>query len=198
LNPSLLHRGAFFCWSQRGPNTAGAPGDTLGRAGGSGPMSATPAAPGPQVRGIPASQLRYAVFPPGRTSDGSLPLVWFSVLAPPGRGVWRARLVASTGRREIPVRIIGDTSARPRIEAALARARAALRRCRLGGRRRARVERIEARLLRMLRRDGETVRAVVVADPSVFAGFPDLRCAPAGSRPALVSPLRPVSPLPAS
>lgn len=140
---------------------------------------ATPDAPEPRVRGVPESEFRWALFPRGQCSDGSMPLVWFSVPAPrgPGSGRWHARLVDAAGGREVVLRVVHDTSVRLRIEAALARVAAALGRCRPGGRRWARVGRLEARLRRMLRREAGVLRAAVVVDPSALAGFPDLRCA---------------------
>jgi hypothetical protein len=155
---------------------------------------ATPEAPEPRVHGVPDREFRWALFPRGQCSDGSMPLVWFSVPALPGPGRWHARLVDSVGGREVALRVVGDTSVRLRLEAALARILAALERCRPGGRRWARVGRLEARVRRMLRREAGVLRAVVVVDPGALAGFPDLRCgAPAATpRPAPAAPrLRP-------
>ena len=137
---------------------------------------ATPEAPEPRVRGVSEPEFRYALFPRGQCSDGSVPLVWFSVPLLPGPGRWHARLVDSVGGRLVGLRVLGDTSAQQRLEAALARILAALERCRHGGRRWARVSRLEARVRRMLRREVGVLRAVVVADPTELAGFPDLRC----------------------
>ena len=139
---------------------------------------ATPIAPEPQVRGVPESEFRWALFPTGRCSDKSMPLVWFSVPVLPGPGRWHARLVDTAGGREVALRVVGDTSAQQRTEAALARVVAALGRCRPGGRRWARIRRLEARVRRMARRCAGVLCAVAVADPTELAGFPDLRRAP--------------------
>lgn len=143
---------------------------------------ATPRAPEPQARGIPADKLKWDPFPLGTCSDGSMPLVCFSVPAgAAGPRSWHARLVSASGAdgREVPARVLRDTSVRLRLDGALARVRAALGRCRPGGRRWKDVRRIEARVLRCLRRDAETFRAVAVVDPAALAGFPGLRFAPA-------------------